>query len=77
MSRTLTLIDAGWETILALAARGQKAEAFAQLTRLLARPDVPTSLAVEGNRFAGELAIFERPSRGATRCGGRRTQPSR
>jgi hypothetical protein len=57
MSTTLTLIDAGWEMVLALAARGQKSDAFAQLARLLARPDVPTSLAVEGNRLAGELAL--------------------
>lgn len=57
MSTMLTLIDAGWESILALAERGQQANAFAQLTRLLARPDVPATLALEGNRRAGELAL--------------------
>jgi hypothetical protein len=57
MSTTLTLIDAGWNIVQILAARGQKADALAQLIRLLARPDVPPSLAVEGHRLAGELAL--------------------
>jgi hypothetical protein len=56
MSRTLTLIPAGWEAVRQIAKRGQRVEALAQLTRLLARPDVPVSLAVEGHRLAGELA---------------------
>lgn len=57
MSKTLTMIDAGWDFIRALAARGQKAKALEHLTRLLACPDVPAKLAAEGNRFAGELAL--------------------
>ncbi|QJW93193.1 tetratricopeptide repeat protein [Frigoriglobus tundricola] len=57
MSRTLTLIDAGWDSVRATAERGQRADALARLTTLLARPDVPAALAAEGHRFAGELAL--------------------
>ena len=57
MSRTLTLIDAGWESVRATADRGQRADALGRLTRLLARPDVPAAQVAEGHRFAGELAL--------------------
>jgi|GEM_PF-888071 len=57
MSRTLTLIDAGWESVRLLAERGQRANALDQLTRLLARPDVPAAIVAEGHRLAGELAL--------------------
>lgn len=57
MSKTLTLIDAGWHSARALAERGQPAAALAQLNRLLARPDVPAALAAEAHRLAGELAV--------------------
>jgi tetratricopeptide (TPR) repeat protein len=57
MSRTLSLIRAGWESIRAAEARGQRAEALDQLVRVLARPDVPPELAAEAHRFAGELAL--------------------
>jgi hypothetical protein len=57
MSRTLTLIDAGWESVRAAAERGQRVAALTRLTALLARPDVPAALAAEGHRFAGELAL--------------------
>jgi hypothetical protein len=57
MSTTLTLIDAGWQSVRTTAERGQVTDALNRLTRLLARPDVPATLAVEGHRFAGELAL--------------------
>ncbi len=57
MSRTLTLVGAGWESVRATAERGQRADALSRLTRLLARPDVPAARAAEGHRFAGELAL--------------------
>jgi hypothetical protein len=57
MSKTLTLIDAGWDSIQSIAKRGQRIDALNRLTRLLARPDVPAAMAVEGRRLAGELAL--------------------
>jgi hypothetical protein len=57
MSTTLTLIDAGWEAVRSAARCGRRIEALNRLTRLLARPDVPASFAVEGHRLAGELAL--------------------
>jgi hypothetical protein len=57
MSMTLTLIEAGWQSARTLAKRGQTTAALAQLTRLLARPDVPAALAAEAHRLAGELAV--------------------
>lgn len=57
MSRTLTLIDAGWESVQLLVERGQRANALDQLTRLLARPDVPAAILADGHRLAGELAV--------------------
>jgi tetratricopeptide (TPR) repeat protein len=57
MSRTLSLIGAGWESIRAAAARGRRADALDKLTRVLARPDVPAELAADAHRLAGELAL--------------------
>jgi tetratricopeptide (TPR) repeat protein len=57
MSKTLTLIDAGWESILTTAKCGKRIDALNRLTQLLARPDVPAAMATEGHRFAGELAL--------------------
>lgn len=57
MSRTLTLIQTGWELIRASAAQGRKADALARLGRLLARPDVPADVLRDGNRLAAELAL--------------------
>jgi tetratricopeptide (TPR) repeat protein len=57
MSRTLSLIRAGWESIQTAASRGRYSDALAQLTRVLARPDVPADLVADGHRFAGELAL--------------------
>jgi tetratricopeptide (TPR) repeat protein len=57
MSRTLTLVHAGWESVRQIAARGRHADALHQLTLLLARPDLPSALVAEGHRLAGELAL--------------------
>lgn len=57
MSRTLTLIEAGWESVRLIAERGQRAGALKRLTQLLAHPDVPAARAAEWHRFAGELAL--------------------
>jgi Flp pilus assembly protein TadD len=55
MSRTLTLLDAGWESVRSSAAHGRRADALTRTTRLLARPDLPASVAAEAHRLAGEL----------------------
>ncbi len=57
MSRMLTLIDAGWESIRSMVSRGQCADALTRVTRLLTLPDLPASLAAEANRLAGELSL--------------------
>ncbi len=57
MSRTLTLIPTGFESIRATATAGRPADALASLDRLLARPDVPANLVLEGHRLAGVLAL--------------------
>ena len=57
MSRTLTLIPTGFDAICAAAASGRKAAALAGLDTLLARPDVPAALVLEGHRLAGALAL--------------------
>ncbi len=57
MSRTLTLIEAGWESVRATAERGHRTGALKRLAHLLARPDVPAPCAAEWHRFAGELAL--------------------
>jgi hypothetical protein len=57
MSRTLALIQTGWDTAVALAEGGRKADALAQLARLLARPDVPADIARQGHRLAGTVAL--------------------
>ncbi len=57
MSRTLTLIQTGWESVRAIAESGRKTDALTQLDRLLARPDVPADIAVEGHQLAGTLAL--------------------
>jgi hypothetical protein len=55
MSRTLTLIGIGWEMVRSSAAHGRRADALTRVIRLLARPDLPASVAAEANRLAGEL----------------------
>jgi hypothetical protein len=55
MSRTLTLVDAGWESVRSSVAHGRRADALTQITRLLARPDLPAHTAAEAHHLAGEL----------------------
>ena len=57
MSKTLDLIEAGWESVRATAARGQRADALSRLTGMLARPDLPAAMLAEGRQLAGELAF--------------------
>lgn len=57
MSRTLTLIQTGWESIRAAAESGRKSDALAQLDRLLARPDVPADILRDGSKLAAGLAL--------------------
>jgi len=57
MSRTLTLLEAGWESVRATAERGQRTSALKRLKQMLARPDVPAACAAEWHRFAGQLAL--------------------
>lgn len=56
MSRMLNLIDAGWESVRFTARHGRRSDALTRATRLLARPDLPASVAAEAHRLAGELA---------------------
>jgi hypothetical protein len=53
----LTLMDAGWASVRSLAAHGHRPDALARLSRLLARPDLPASVAAEAHRLAGQLLI--------------------
>jgi len=55
MSRMLTLIQAGWSSIRFLAAQGRRTDALSRLPRLLSRQDVPTPIAADAHRLAGEL----------------------
>lgn len=57
MSRTLTLLEAGWASVRSTAERGHRTGALKRLTRMLARPDVPAASAAEWHRYAGELAL--------------------
>ena len=57
MSRTLTLTHAGWTAARALAQAGRRADALAQLGRLLARPDLTAPVAADARRLAGELEL--------------------
>jgi Flp pilus assembly protein TadD len=57
MSRTLALLEAGWDAVRRMAERGQRNGALQRLTQLLARPDVPAARAAEWRRFAGTLGL--------------------
>lgn len=57
MSRTLTLIHAGWGTIRALARSGRRRDALNHIGRLLACPDLPQAVAADAHRLAAELLI--------------------
>jgi hypothetical protein len=57
MSRTLSLIGAGWDSVRSMAAHGQRKDVLIRLRCLLARPDLPTSVACEAHRMAGDLLV--------------------
>jgi hypothetical protein len=51
----LTLIQAGWSSIRVSAEQGRRTDALTRLARLLSRDDVPTPIAADAHRLAGEL----------------------
>jgi hypothetical protein len=57
MSRTLTLIHAGWAATRQATRDGRRGDALARVSRLLARPDVPAPVAADAHRLAAELLI--------------------
>ena len=57
MSRMLTLVHAGWMAARSSAESGRRTDALIQLTRLLARTDLPTPVAADAHRLAAELLI--------------------
>jgi hypothetical protein len=67
MSRMLTLIQAGWSSIRFSAAQGRRTDLLSRLTRLLSRPDVPTPIAADAHRLAGELLTDAEKYTGARR----------
>src|SRR5262245_63490885 len=55
MSMMLTLIQAGWEAVRSSVAHGRRTDALTRLKRLIAHPEVPTPVAADAHRLAGEL----------------------
>lgn len=55
MSRTLTLIDTGWESVKAFAERSHRGEAVTRVETFLARPDLPAPVEADARRLAAEL----------------------
>jgi tetratricopeptide (TPR) repeat protein len=55
MSMMLTLIQAGWTSVRSSVEQGRRTDALTRLKRLLAHPDVPTAVAADAHRLAGEL----------------------
>jgi tetratricopeptide (TPR) repeat protein len=53
----LTLIGAGWGSVRSSAKHGTRTETLTRLLNLLARPDLPTSVACQAHRLAGELLL--------------------
>ncbi|WP_439628948.1 hypothetical protein [Gemmata sp.] len=54
---TLSLVAAAWDSIRAAAKQGRNTDALHQTRQLLARPDLPSSLATQAHRLAGELSL--------------------
>jgi len=67
MSRTLALIGAGWDSVRSMAAHGQRMDTHTRLRCLLARPDLPPTIAFDANRLAGELLLEAEKYREARR----------
>ncbi|VTU02382.1 hypothetical protein : [Gemmataceae bacterium] len=57
MSMTLSLVAAAWDSIRAAAEQGRNADALRQTRQLLALPDLPTSVATQAHRLAGEFSL--------------------
>jgi hypothetical protein len=57
MSKALSLIGAGWDSVRSMAAQGQQLDILNRLRCFIARSDLPTSVACEAHRMAGELLI--------------------
>jgi hypothetical protein len=57
MSRTLTMIHAGWASVQSLVRDGRRRDALTQLERLLACPDLPVPVAANAHRLTAELLI--------------------
>src|SRR5262249_59536059 len=53
MSKTLTLIHAGWASVESLARAGRRQDALSRVTGLLTRSDLPATLAADAHRLAG------------------------
>lgn len=78
MSTTLALIGAGWESVRSSTAHGRRSDTLHRIRSLLARPDLPTSVAVDAHRLAGEL-LLERERFAASRrhlCSAAKLSPS-
>ncbi len=57
MSRMLTFLHDGWACARTLARAGRRADALANLTRLLAAPDLPAPVAADARRLAAEVCL--------------------
>lgn len=57
MSRTLTLIQAAWESACRLARCGRRIDALARIRKILALADVPADIAAAAHRLAGESLL--------------------
>jgi len=57
MSKMLSLVHSSWMAARSSAERGRRSDALSQLTRLLARPDLPIPIAADAHRLAAELSI--------------------
>lgn len=57
MSRMLTLVQDGWAVARGLARSGRAADALAHARRLLARPDLPGTVAADAHRLAAEMLL--------------------
>jgi tetratricopeptide (TPR) repeat protein len=55
MSRTLALLDAGWESVKAFATHSHSSVAVTCVENLLAHPNLPSPVAADARRLAAEL----------------------
>jgi hypothetical protein len=55
----LTLIGSAWDSVQSSANHGRRSEALTRLRCLLARPDLPKTVACRAHRLAGELLVAE------------------